>query len=164
VVTLLLTVYPSYYDTIYETLQTNEVYNKDGIYAFESGKYTKRMTTEKGCDSILILDLTIESPIVVYVPNVIQVGQGGISSGPTGDGDNSKLRYFVEDDRFEFVDFRVYNRDGIVVWQARDSQDYWDGKFKGDYCPQGVYVYVLRYLNKSNNQPKYTQGTLMLYR
>ena len=164
VVTLLLTVYPSYYDTIYETLQTNEVYNKDGIYAFESGKYTKRMTTEKGCDSILILDLTIESPIVVYVPNVIQVGQGGISSGSTGDGDNSKLRYFVEDERFEFVDFRVYNRDGIVVWQARDSQDYWDGKFKGDYCPQGVYVYVLRYRNKSNNEPKYTQGTLMLYR
>jgi len=40
----------------------------------------------------------------------------------------------------------VFNRNGEVVFETRDMEDYWDGSFAGGehYVPDGVYTYVFR--------------------
>ena len=37
----------------------------------------------------------------------------------------------------------VYNRYGQVVFQAKNENQPWDGKYKGELQPTGVYVYII---------------------
>ena len=54
--------------------------------------------------------------------------------------------------RFDIVaagvqDFEIdiYNREGMLVFHSNDVSDSWDGTHNGKYCPQGAYVYIIRY-------------------
>ena len=54
--------------------------------------------------------------------------------------------------RFDIVaagvqDFEIdiYNREGMLVFHSNDVNDSWDGTHNGKYCPQGAYVYIIRY-------------------
>jgi gliding motility-associated-like protein len=54
--------------------------------------------------------------------------------------------------RFDIVaagvqDFEIdiYNREGMLVFHSNDVNNSWDGTHNGKYCPQGAYVYIIRY-------------------
>ncbi|MBC7554652.1 MAG: gliding motility-associated C-terminal domain-containing protein, partial [Taibaiella sp.] len=40
--------------------------------------------------------------------------------------------------------FRVYNRWGQVVFETKSISEGWDGNFKGEPQPLGVYVYEVQ--------------------
>ncbi|MBR0170089.1 MAG: gliding motility-associated C-terminal domain-containing protein [Bacteroidales bacterium] len=60
----------------------------------------------------------------------------------------------------------IYNRRGQLVFHCEGTDCGWDGRDgNGDLCPQGAYVYLIRYVNKFN--PEKTQvrkGTVTLIR
>jgi gliding motility-associated-like protein len=57
----------------------------------------------------------------------------------------------------------IYNRWGQLVFHASDPQMYWDGTFKGQDCPAGIYFYCLQY--QPINQPKaIRKGDVLLLR
>lgn len=39
----------------------------------------------------------------------------------------------------------IYNRWGEIVWETYDTQSSWDGTYRGNMCPDGVYTWVIRY-------------------
>ncbi|HTQ66149.1 MAG TPA: gliding motility-associated C-terminal domain-containing protein, partial [Puia sp.] len=41
------------------------------------------------------------------------------------------------------MDFRIYNRYGQLVFESNDPNMGWDGNFKGNPQPMGVYAYTL---------------------
>ena len=42
-------------------------------------------------------------------------------------------------------EIEIFNRDGMLVFHSDDVNNSWNGTFNGKYCPQGAYVYIIRY-------------------
>jgi gliding motility-associated-like protein len=68
----------------------------------------------------------------LYVPNIFS---------PNGDGNNDVL--YVRGQNLKELSFAVYNRWGQLVFESKDKDAGWDGKYKGKDCPEGVYFYTV---------------------
>lgn len=49
----------------------------------------------------------------------------------------------------------IYNRWGELIFKSNNPTLAWDGSFKGNFAPDGVYVYVLQYKFSNNRQIKW---------
>ncbi len=72
-------------------------------------------------------------------------------------GDNRNDLFFLQLSSVPTViDFRIYNREGNIVYQERDGSRVvtrgWDGTFKGEKLPPGVYYWQVRGFY-SNGEP-----------
>lgn len=59
--------------------------------------------------------------------------------------------------------FKIYNRWGNMIFETSEINQGWDGKYEGEFCPQGVYVYSIKYKNSQNKLIEKT-GTVTLMR
>ena len=73
VVTLTLTVNPVYSFTIDATINQGETYQENGFNVSEAGTYTQNLQTVNGCDSVIVLNLTVNSSLGDVVANTIEV-------------------------------------------------------------------------------------------
>ena len=73
VVTLTLTVNPVYSFTIDATINQGETYHGNGFEVSEAGTYTQNLQTVNGCDSVIVLNLTVNSSLSDVVANTIEV-------------------------------------------------------------------------------------------
>ena len=60
---------------------------------------------------------------------------------PNGDGHNDLL--YVKGGPFQTMFFRVYNSWGEKLFESTDQAEGWDGTYKGEKMPLGVYVWIL---------------------
>lgn len=60
--------------------------------------------------------------------------------------------------------FRVFNRWGQLMFQSRNWQEKWDGRFNGEPQAGGVYVWMLSYTERDTGKPVFQKGTVMLIR
>ncbi len=63
---------------------------------------------------------------------------------PNGDGLNDYYR-IKSACAFESYDLIIYNRWGQVLFSGKQPEQAWDGRFNGEFCPSGIYIYRLRY-------------------
>lgn len=61
---------------------------------------------------------------------------------PNGDGLNDTW-YVPALSAYPKFSVTVFNRDGQIVFQTKDINKPWDGKYKGQLQPNGTYVYVI---------------------
>jgi gliding motility-associated-like protein len=87
-----------------------------------------------GCRNTDSIEVLIESSL--YVPN---------SFTPNGDGVND---FFVIEAR-EVHDYQLYifNRWGQLIFETEDTQDFWDGTFKGKAVQIDSYIWKIDYLD-----------------
>jgi len=57
----------------------------------------------------------------------------------------------------------IFDRWGKLIFQTKDGSTNWDGKFQYKDCAQGVYIYVVKYLD-SDNTPQIKYGDVTLIR
>jgi gliding motility-associated-like protein len=93
--------------------------------------FSYELCNEYGCDTARVVVAIFCGAIKVY---------NGFS--PNNDGVND---YFVIEGikGLPFTYLRVYNRWGVLVFEAQNYQNDWDGRWKGAYLPGGTYFYVL---------------------
>lgn len=60
---------------------------------------------------------------------------------PNGDGINDKI--FVRGYGIAKMNFRIFNRQGLLMFQSTAPSMGWDGKFKGALQPMDVYAYMV---------------------
>jgi gliding motility-associated-like protein len=58
----------------------------------------------------------------------------------------------------------IYNRNGEMVYQTKDPKDGWNGEFRGQPQPNGVYVYYTEFFDFILKQSMTKKGTLVLMR
>ena len=73
VVTLTLTVNPTYNITIDANINEGETYEENGFSESEAGTYVHTLQSEFGCDSVITLNLTVNSSLNDVVANAIEV-------------------------------------------------------------------------------------------
>lgn len=84
---------------------------------------------------------------------------------PNGDGHNDRFGPITtaEDDQVVYSLY-IYNRNGEKVFESHSLKDSWDGTFKGEKCPAGIYVYQCKAHAKQNGRNLSEKGTLNLLR
>jgi gliding motility-associated-like protein len=129
-------------DTFKEDLSGigNDISWQDGssekVYPITSaGNYA--VTLHTGCGDIeKRFHLTLEDcRCTVWVPNAFT---------PDDDSTNDQFRCIPSCATINF-ELNIYNRYGLRLFHSTDPLTGWDGLFRNDYCPEGVYLYYLKY-------------------
>lgn len=129
-------------DTTYLThsIAEGENYFFNGVSLTKPGRYTASFLNANHCDSVILLDLFINSTNnKVRVPELFT---------PNNDGDND---YFVIEHLEEYPKnyLLIFNRWGNKVYEGKPYMNSWDGrnyfgpKVSGDLLPEGTYFYIL---------------------
>lgn len=144
-------------DSIAVKILPGEVYVNSGRSFADEGRFTLRLDTPEGCDSLLVLDLSFYR---VYIPNAFS---------PNGDGMNDRFTLFTGPGVEEVTDFQVFDRWGGLLFSAR--QDYgetgsafpsWDGHGRRPAGPTGVFVYRITILFDDGRQRTFTGDVAMI--
>ncbi len=88
----------------------------------------------------------------IFVPNAFT---------PNGDGKNDVVR--VHSEGIKTLSFCVYDQWGECLFTTTDMSTGWDGTFKGNREPFGVYIYYLKALMNNGHQVN-RKGTITLLR
>ena len=139
IVYLLLTVYPSYNDTIYDTIKDGDNYQKYNFHEQLEGIYTQYLLTSQGCDSIVTLNLELDKEAKLWMANAFTPR------------DNNNNRYYAipQTEDVVLVSFKIFDRQGTLLWETDDITQGWDGKYKGEFVQQGAYVYLVEYYDRN---------------
>lgn len=80
---------------------------------------------------------------------------------PNGDGNNDWL--FVYGGQIEKIFLSIYNRWGELIFESTSIDNGWNGSFKGNNAPSGVYVYKLQIIY-SDGEKETKSGNITLIR
>lgn len=171
-VTLILTVVP--HDTVQIEQTASESFVWNGVTYNESGTYTQHFNNHNGCDSMVVLTLTIDGGVdpgpgpdpgpepdtipfgendslFLYLPNAIT------SSRMDGINDYFYLPEAYHPFINEF-EISIFNRWGVQVFHATDKHFRWDGTINGRIYYSAVYNYIIRFYDIIG-RPYYLKGS-----
>ena len=99
--------------------------------------YYLTLTDQYGCEykdsiTIIVIDLLCGEPYI-YIPN-------GFT--PNNDFQNDVL--FVRSNILDEMNMSIFDRWGEKVFETSNINSGWDGKYKGEYCQPGVFVYYFK--------------------
>ena len=100
----------------------------------DTGLFFVTVTDASGCsatDSVLLSDNCFTG---IYVPGAFS---------PNSDGLNDKFRSWSAD--VENFSLKVYNKYSRVLFESTDQDAAWDGRYEGRDCPEGVYIWFIRF-------------------
>lgn len=110
-------------------------------------------TTFNSCEQDDNIAIGDECPGEIFIPNVFT---------PNNDGLND---FFVIDNvNLESLDIVIYDRWGKFLYTTGDKNFRWDGTFKGNDLPEGVYYYVCTYKLITDENTFETKGTITILR
>ncbi|MES2680193.1 MAG: gliding motility-associated C-terminal domain-containing protein [Bacteroidota bacterium] len=104
------------------------------VFPIRKTCYLAQATSEFGCiarDEVCI-DVGVE--YALYVPNTFS---------PNNDGTNDV--FFVNGFGIYDINLVIYDRWGEKLFVSNDRNTGWDGKYNGEVCDMGVYVYSIEY-------------------
>ncbi len=112
-----------------------ENYSFGGNTYTQSGIYTDTVQTAVGCDSVLILELSVVD-CEFEISNMIT---------PNDDGQNDVWKV-SDPDKINNCQVTIHNRWGEVIFRSDDYNNEWNGKKNntGEVLPDGVYFYVIK--------------------
>lgn len=123
------------------------IYQTDGVFRITLTAFSKN-----GCsNSITQGDLIIKKNASTFVPNAFS---------PNGDGINDELLVGVTN--LKKYSIQIFNRLGSRVFFTDNIFENWNGTFKGNDLPVGVYYYIILGTNLSNNNVKYSGSVTLL--
>jgi gliding motility-associated-like protein len=122
--------------------------SKEGIYWIKS--------TSKNCgtktDSVSVKYKNCDCD--VYIPN----------SFTPNDDDRNDLFAPAFQCEYNYFSLTIFDRWGNTVYTSSNINGKWDGKFKGNPCPDDVYVYRLEAIQKLTDKKIIRNGHISLFR
>jgi gliding motility-associated-like protein len=117
------------------------------LVQYPSDRYTVCLTSNNSndCWSETCREIIPTGVIYIYVPNAFT---------PNRDGQNDLFVPVISGRPFMNYEFTIFNRWGEVVFYSTSYPEGWDGTFKGEMSPLGVYNYTL-YLKEVGNVKDY---------
>lgn len=125
-----------------------------GPYATTPYTVKCTVTDSFGCKSTAQKIIKVYSSCYLAVPNAFT---------PNGDGKNDYL-YPLNAIKAENLNFKIYDRWGMLVFQTNYWKNGWNGSFKGTPQPSGVYVWFLTYVDRDTKEHRQMKGTSALIR
>ena len=156
IITTTLNENPTFQITIFDTICPNQIYTRpNGVIVNTTNVFIDTLQSVYGCDSIITTDLTVFPSCDFYIPNAFS---------PNSDVNNDYFSLFFTRKSFVKQLFvKIFNRWGEKVFDSNDVIFRWDGRYKGNYVPSGVYVYELQIVFLNNKTEK-LKGSITVLR
>ena len=137
-----------------DTLQgptINITWDQDGVFSFDVVRW------DNGCVSFpetFTITLELCPQDLIYIPNTFT---------PDGDEHNQSFSP-VFTSGFDPYDFnmKIFNRWGEIIWETNDSNSSWDGTYNNIVCPDGIYVWAVRFGVTKSDEKKEFMGSLTI--
>ena len=124
----------------------------NGVY---SQPYTVVITNDSGCVAQVSFDVTVIPNYDFFIPNAFT---------PNGDGKNDYWQIFGNTSALKQLQVMVFDRIGEKVFESNEIDFKWDGTFKGQPAPVGVYVYAFKLVWLDNRSDDTIAGSITLLR
>jgi gliding motility-associated-like protein len=111
----------------------------DTLEVFQEGTNSVKATLGN-CPTTISTDVVSICEANLYIPTAFS---------PNGDAVNPEYKLFGEG--IEELDFRIYDRWGELIFVFTDLSQTWDGKYKGKFVQEGVYIWKVTYSGKSES-------------
>lgn len=123
----------------------------------ETTLYTIIGTSKEGCRAEAKLRINVKGGEEIFIPNTFS---------PNDDGTNDKFTVFANSSIAKIKQFDVYDRWGNLMFENTNfppnNTDYgWDGSFRGQKSPTGVYVYRIA-IEKADGTIKTLNGDVFI--
>ena len=110
------------------------------------GNYLLTVIDNNNCsqsDSVFILagDFPCDENVRFFIPNIFS---------PNNDNNNDVL--YVKSEFIKNLEFMIYDRFGNVVFESKDINIGWDGKYKGEPAEEGVYFWEIKAIMIDNTE------------
>ncbi|HOU98813.1 MAG TPA: PKD domain-containing protein [Bacteroidales bacterium] len=131
--------------------------NQDPTYTYMyPGNYiiSEVVSNEFGCKDTAIQTITIIKMDEVYPPV--------LPSAFTPNNDNNNDTLYVRGGPFKELLFRVYNEWGVMIFESTDATVGWDGKYRGDPQPIGVYVCTVKAVTINNKEYSFSEEVTLI--
>lgn len=109
---------------------------------------------DANCADTSVRQLKVLSSCYIDVPNAFT---------PNLDGLNDYL-YPLNAFKAIQLQFRVYNRGGLLLFSSENSTAKWDGTYRGEPQDAGIYVWTLFYVISDTGKQVYKKGATVLIR
>jgi PKD repeat protein len=135
-----------------DTSRAYEPYHKymeEGVYDITLWAYS-----ENGCSDSYTMSpaVTVEPPGEVRFSNVFTPNKTGpidLDELPTGGNEIDQFFFPPIREKVTSYKLQIFNRQGVLIFESRSINKPWNGYYKGQLCPQGVYVWYVegKYMN-----------------
>lgn len=99
-----------------------------------AGTFNVQVKNQFGCVANRTVETTIECPPRLFVSNAFS---------PNGDGTNDKYTvYHIHIGKYQML---IFNRWGEIIYESQNPEEAWDGNYRGESMPIGVYEWVITY-------------------
>jgi gliding motility-associated-like protein len=110
------------------------------------------LKTAAGCITVDTQVVKINKNIVIYVPNAFT---------PNDDARNDVLKPFMIGIK-ELVYFKIFNRWGELVFETKNINEGWDGRYKGNPVQSHTLVWMLQGIGADNNTYNAKGSTVLI--
>ena len=143
-------------DTVQARIFEGENYAVGPYRYYRQGNYLANLQSQQGCDSLIYIDLSFYQ---VYFPTAFS---------PDGDGINDRFTVFGGAELRSVSRLQVFDRWGNEVYAGmdlvpNDASLGWDGQYRGQPVPNGVYVFLAALVMDDEKERKLS-GSLVLIR
>lgn len=121
---------------------------------YQTTTFTVYAVDTNGCKAEDTITVQVNSETTIFIPNAFT---------PNSDGVNDQFKIFGDLSSVYFMDIAVYDRWGEKVFESNDPNFEWDGTYRGEPAPTGVYVYAATAVF-SNGTHKDFKGSVTLLR
>lgn len=157
----LVSVIPTFTDVGSVVWSPSTSVNPDGLEAWlkplKNTFYTVVVKDSIGCEFKDTINVLVDSRVLLFVPNIFSANS---------DGTNDILRLHAGSSVDKIISFRVFDRWGVMVFEALDyypTEDIgWDGSFKGKPQTEGVYISHVKVLKKNGETEDVTSEVLLI--
>ncbi|MDX1349978.1 MAG: gliding motility-associated C-terminal domain-containing protein, partial [Putridiphycobacter sp.] len=112
--------------------------------------------TNFGCLDTFCQIITVQDDIIFYVPNTFTPDAGNLNSF-------FKPVFTSGFDRYKY-ELLIFNRWGEIVFQSRDPEEGWDGRYGEKQADQAAYVWKITYEDTYEDVEKTVTGHVTLLR
>ena len=128
-------------------------WNESGLYTIIAYNESNGCISEPDTAIIAIEECPEE---IFFIPNTFT---------PDNDEFNQMFTPIITEgiDIYDY-NMTIYNRWGEIVWETYDTQSSWDGTYRGNMCPDGVYTWVIRYGVLDSDSVKTYSGFVTIIR
>jgi gliding motility-associated-like protein len=149
--------YPIVFDKVFKNiLWDNQLVNTDTIFVKNSAVHNYSLTYKLDTNCIVKGTAQIKRKVCtdIYVPTAFS---------PNNDQKNDEFEAFPQAN-FKIVSLLIFDRWGELIFKSTDNTKTWDGKFKGQECGEGTYIYVVNYMNIKTSTVEIVSGDFNLIR
>ena len=150
----------SYFGGVRMTFQ--ETVSDTALYEFDHWEFKNHVPTPNTTNDSVSIQLVTSDDVIAHYHEKAEDVKFPTGFTPNGDGRNDiflplGIRYV------KTMTIEIWNRWGQQVFSSSDPTKGWDGNFQGAAAQTGVYAYIVKYTNTSN-EDKVIKGNVTLIR